>query len=130
MGLATENRVAGRVAGLQAAYYVATGVWPLLHYDSFEWATGRKRERWLVETVGGLTLSVGAAAALAKRQGRITPEILLVLAGTAATLAAVDVIYLGRRRLRWVYGLDACAQGAFLVGLTWGGACRRPTAQR
>src|SRR5688572_33191679 len=101
MGLATENRVAGRVAGLQAAYYVATAVWPLLHYDSFEWATGRKRERWLVETVGGLTLSVGAAAALAKRQGRITPEILLVLAGTAATLAAVDVIYLGRRRLRW-----------------------------
>jgi hypothetical protein len=75
----TERRAMDRTVRLQAAYYVVTGVWPLLHYRSFEWVTGRKRERWLVECVGGLTLAVGIAGALAERRRRITPEVSLAL---------------------------------------------------
>src|SRR5438874_8318552 len=41
----------------QGAYYVVSGVWPLLNMDSFEMVTGPKMDRWLVRTVG-LLISV------------------------------------------------------------------------
>lgn len=38
----------------QGIYYVASGLWPLLHMRSFEAVTGPKRDKWLVNTVGAL----------------------------------------------------------------------------
>jgi hypothetical protein len=40
------------VASVQAAFYVGTGVWPLMHRRSFEWMTGPKTDFWLAQTVG------------------------------------------------------------------------------
>ncbi|MBV8580277.1 MAG: hypothetical protein JOZ86_06540, partial [Candidatus Eremiobacteraeota bacterium] len=39
---------------VMAAYYLATGLWPLLDMRSFELVTGRKTDRWLVKMVGAL----------------------------------------------------------------------------
>jgi hypothetical protein len=54
-----------KVAGLHAGYLVATGVWPLLHRKSFEALTGRKKDFWLVRTVGGLAGACGLTLATA-----------------------------------------------------------------
>ncbi len=44
----------------QGAFWLAAGVWPLLHYRSFEAVTGPKQDDWLVKTIGGLIAVVGA----------------------------------------------------------------------
>ena len=100
----------------QAVYYAITGAWPLIHYDSFERVTGRKLERWLVESVGGLLTGAGIALALAARSERPSPEAATTSIGSAATLGAIDGIYLARGRLSPVYAVDLLAQVAFLAG--------------
>jgi hypothetical protein len=39
------------VGAFQAAFYITTGVWPLLHRRSFECVTGRKTDL-VAQTVG------------------------------------------------------------------------------
>jgi hypothetical protein len=46
------------VALAQGAYYLLTGVWPLLSLRTFELVTGPKTDDWLVRTVGVLVLAV------------------------------------------------------------------------
>ena len=42
----------------QGAYFLGTGVWPLVLMPSFESVTGPKVDKWLVRTVGVLRLGV------------------------------------------------------------------------
>jgi hypothetical protein len=58
-----------RIRRIQGAYYLATGVWPLIHRPSFEAAiSGKKRDFWLAETVGAITAAVGLTLALAGKR--------------------------------------------------------------
>ncbi len=102
------------VARLQGWYYVITGGWALLSVGTFELVTGPKRERWLVRTVALLLCVIGASLQQAVRHGRVTPETRLVGAGTAASLAAIDVLYVLRGTLRPVYLLDALVELLFI----------------
>jgi hypothetical protein len=99
---------AGRDLALgQGLFFVATGLWPIVHLPSFEKVTGPKPEGWLVKTVGALIAVGGAALAVASRR-TVTREWALLGAGTALALASVDVWYAGvRRRIAPVYLLDA-----------------------
>jgi hypothetical protein len=101
---------ATRTAWAQAALYTTTGAWPLLSLRSFEAVTGPKREDWLVQTFGAVLAVVGAGLAAAAARDRITPEIRLIAAGCAATLAAADVVFVAKRRISPVYLLDAVAE--------------------
>jgi hypothetical protein len=47
-----------RLIAFQAAYYLATGLWPLVHLPSFEAVTGPKTDDWLVHMVGLLAAVV------------------------------------------------------------------------
>lgn len=105
-----EASAADALAVAQGAFYLATGVWPLLHMRSFEAVTGEKTDDWLVETVGALLTVGGAVMMLAGLRRRVTPEIALLAAGSAAALTAIDVIYTARRVIRPVYLLDAAAE--------------------
>jgi hypothetical protein len=49
------------LATAQGLYYMVTGVWPVLHIDSFLAVTGAKTDLWLVKTVGLLIAVIGAA---------------------------------------------------------------------
>ncbi|HEY8075873.1 MAG TPA: hypothetical protein VIF62_17220 [Labilithrix sp.] len=100
------------LAAAQAAIYVGTGLWPVVHLASFEAVTGPKRERWLVKTMGLLIGAVGVTLAL----GRPTRETALLGAASAAALGACDVVYAAKRRISPVYLLDAVLEGAFIVG--------------
>ncbi len=97
-----------RIAPLsQGLFYVATGLWPILHLRSFEAVTGKKRDRWLVQTLGGLIAAVGVSL-IAK------PSRILGVA-SAAVLGAADVYFAGKRRIRPVYFADAATE-AGLIG--------------
>lgn len=50
-----------KVAQAQGLFYLASGVWPLIHMRSFELVLGRKKEHWLVHTVSGLLIASGVS---------------------------------------------------------------------
>ena len=98
------------VALAHAGYFLITGTWPLLHIRSFEWVSGPKVDRWLVKTVSLLISVTGAVVGLAAWRRRITPEIEALAIGSGLSLAAVDIVFVARRRIRWVYLVDAVAE--------------------
>lgn len=104
------------VALAQAVYYLPTSIWPILHIRSFEWITGPKVDRWLVKTVAGLIGVAGGTIGLAAGRDRLTTEVEWLGIGTALTLATIDLIYVGKRRIRPVYLLDAVANFALIAG--------------
>jgi hypothetical protein len=99
----------------QGVFYVATGLWPIVHLRSFEAVTGPKLEGWLVKTVGALIAVVGGTLVAAGLRRRVSPELMQLAAGSAASLAAVDVIY-SPQRISPVYLLDALVEGALVTG--------------
>ncbi len=105
-----------RLAQAQGAFYVATGVWPIVHLRSFEWVTGPKLEGWLVKTVGALITAIGGTLLSAGRSRRVVPEVAALAVGSAVALAAVDVLYVARRRIAPVYLLDAVGELALAAG--------------
>ena len=128
-GYPTHPQAAARplqaVAAVQGVFYVATGVWPLVHVDSFLAVTGPKTDLWLVYTVGVLVTVVGAVLLLAARSGRVTPEIVALAVGAAVVLAGIDVVFVLRNVIPPIYLADAAVE-AVLV-LWWGVAsARRP----
>jgi hypothetical protein len=102
---------ARRVAGVQAAYYVVTGLWSIVHRRSFERITGRKREYWLVRTVGALAVAIGAALGLAAGSGRRREGAALAL-GSGAAFVASDLQ--AARSSSRVYLADAVLHFALL----------------
>jgi hypothetical protein len=103
------------VALVQSGYFLATGIWPLLHMRSFEWATGKKYDRWLVKTVGLLVAITGVSIAVASKRERISPETVTLAVGSAAALMAIDVVYTAKGRIRRIYLLDAVLEALLLA---------------
>ena len=105
----------------QGLYYLATGVAPFVSRRLFEAVTGPKREWWLVQTVGGLVTVAGAAMVSSSLRDESPPaELRAIAAGSAATLAAIDIIYVAKGRIAPTYLLDAALELGFL-----GAAARR-----
>src|SRR5829696_5778392 len=103
-----------RVAAVQGAYFVLTGIWPLFGINSFQAVTGPKMDLWLVYTVGCLVAAVGATLLMAAFSGRTTPEVIVLAVGSAVALAGIDLIFVLRGVISWVYLLDAIAEGALI----------------
>jgi hypothetical protein len=99
-----------RTAFLQAAYYVTTGVWPLVSRRSFEAVTGPKAEYWLVETVGALASVIGVTLGVAAYRNRVEAELVLLGMGSAVGFAAIDVLYARSGRISRIYLVDAAIQ--------------------
>jgi hypothetical protein len=120
-----KSSLAARVSLAQGIYYTATGLWPLVSMRTFERVTGPKRDHWLVNTVGLLIGAVGVTLIRAGRRPRVHADIRLLATLSAAALAAVDVVYVARRRISPVYLLDAIPEVALLAW--WH---RHPTARK
>lgn len=103
------------LARLQAAYYVATGVWPIAHMKSFEAVTGPKVDHWLVRTFGALVTAAGAALAAGSREPR-SRALVVLGGGTALALSAAEIVYVLERRISPVYLLDAALELAVAAG--------------
>lgn len=112
------ERWARRLAVVQGAYYTATGLWPILHMDSFERVTGPKTDGWLVKTVGALISVLGGGLLTSGLHGSPSRDLAAVAAGSAAALTAIDVIYVARGRISEIYLLDAAAETVLIAGWT------------
>lgn len=124
------GRALAAVAAVQGLYFLATGVWPLVHVESFLAVTGPKTDLWLVYTVGTLVAVVGAVLLAAARSGRVSPEVALLAVGSALALAAIDVTFVARRVIDPIYLADAAAEVVLVLwwAVAWArrGAARRP----
>ena len=98
------------VATAQGGYFTVTGVWPLLSRGSFEAVTGPKTDWWLVQTVGVLVTTAGAALLGAGGRGRVGPDVRRLAVGASLGLAAIDVVHVARGRIGKIYLLDAAAE--------------------
>jgi hypothetical protein len=98
---------------VQGAYFVATGIWPLISMRTFEAVTGPKVDRWLVKTVGVLVAVIGSSLLLdARRPSRGTTALAV---GSAAALGGVDVVYAARGRISRIYLLDAVLEAVLVA---------------
>jgi len=104
-----------RVAAVQGAYFVLTGIWPLFGINSFQAVTGAKTDRWLVYTVGSLVAAIGAGLLVAAFTGRTTLEVIVVAVASAIALTGIDLIFVVRGVISWVYLLDALAEGGIVA---------------
>lgn len=111
-----KRRTLGLVHG---AFYVATGLWPLVSMRTFELASGPKKEKWLTKTMGVFIAAVGGALML-------RPSAALG-ALAAGSLAACDVVYVTKGRIAKSYLLDAAVEMLLVFG--WLFAARREEAE-
>jgi hypothetical protein len=98
------------LAALQAAYFLITGIWPLVHMQSFVAVTGPKHDLWLVRTVGVLVTVIGLVLASAAWRDAIPLEIFLLAVGSSAALTSIDVVYVLKGTIDRIYLLDAVGE--------------------
>ena len=112
-----------RLALAQGAYYLASGLWPLVSMRTFELVTGPKVDRWLVRMVGLLAATIGGVLTLraVRRRPMEQPDPVLATV-SALSFAAVDVVYALRGRISPVYLGDAAVELALAAG--WLGTLR------
>ena len=113
------------VLRVQAAFYVLTGLWPLVSMGSFELVTGPKTDDWLVHMVGLLAAAIGATLWVGSRQARPDGAAVFLAAASAASLAAIDLRYALMGRISAVYLLDAAAELVLLAVVVAGWLRRR-----
>jgi hypothetical protein len=104
------------LARLQGSFNFINGLWPLVHMRSFEAVSGPKTDKWLVRTVSGLLITVGLEQlrAASRAEGDDTAKRLGL--GTAATLTAIDLVYVARGRISKIYLLDAVVEILIIRG--------------
>ena len=100
----------------QGAYFIATGIWPILHRRSFEAVTGPKVDRWLVKTFGALVGSIGGALLVGAAESPRSKALRALGMGSAAALALAEVIYVGKGRIARIYLVDALLEVGIIVG--------------
>lgn len=101
---------ARRTALGQGLFFLVSGLWPIVHYRSFERLTGGKTDDWLVKTTGGLIAAAGAALVTCSRSPGSDGAARTLGLTSSAVLGAADVIYVARRRISPVYLVDAAVE--------------------
>jgi hypothetical protein len=113
------------VLALQGAYYLITGIWPLLSIETFEAVTGPKTDDWLVQTVGVLAAVIGATLLVGATRRGPSREVLILSVLSILGFAAVDVVFVLRGAIGSIYLVDTAIQAVFLIWLGIGGLRRR-----
>ena len=108
-GTQTASRVRF-VAYAQGLYFLVTGVWPLVHIESFQAVTGPKFDLWLVYAVGAIVSVIGLTLILAAANRRVTTEVMVRAVGSALALAAIDLVFMARGVISGIYLADAAVE--------------------
>jgi hypothetical protein len=111
-------RQLARASAAQGAYYLVTGLWPIVSMRSFEAVTGPKLENWLVKTVGALVTATATAFLAASRRRPVPSEIRILGVSAAAAFIAIDCIYVAKKRISRIYLLDALAELGLILAWT------------
>lgn len=102
---------------VQAAYYIATGVWPLISRRAFERVTEPKTDWWLVQMVGLLAASIGVTLAVGARDERPSSAIRTLGVLCAFSFAGIDTVHALRGRISKIYLADAALELALAAGI-------------
>jgi hypothetical protein len=111
----TTGLTTSRLARAQGLYVLVTAAWPLVHYRSFEWVTGPKADRWLVQTVAGLGVTIGWAMLRASPAPGAFPTAARLGVGSALAFGAIDAVYGTSGRIRRIYLADAAVEAGWLA---------------
>jgi hypothetical protein len=104
------------IARVQGLFYVITGIWPIVHIDSFLFVTGPKHDLWLVQTVGALLAGIGIVMLLSTTEDRLGLTCKRLAIAIASVLAGADLLFAVRGIVSPVYLLDALVELLFLMG--------------
>jgi hypothetical protein len=119
----------GRTLGYaHGTFNLVSGAWPIVHMRSFEAVFGPKADDWLVRTVAGLLMAIGWSQIRAAPSAEGQDFARCLGLGTAATLLAIDVIYVPKGRLSPTYLIDAVVEAAWIRA--WLMAGRGSTTRR
>ncbi|WP_232835745.1 hypothetical protein [Actinocorallia populi] len=103
------------LARAHGIFNIVGGAWPLAHRRSFEALFGPKQDEWLQQTTGALLVSAGCSQVLAARSPDGHVHACRTGLGTAATLLAIDLMYVPTGRIRWTYLLDGALEAAWIA---------------
>lgn len=103
--------------GTQSAYYLLTGLWPLVHMVSFMEISGYKTDIWLVKTVGALILCAGLTFLAEIYLRESSSAVVFMAISVAAGLLGIDIYYSLNGVISKVYLVDAFIQ--FLFAAAW-----------
>lgn len=109
------------IAILQGSFWALTGIWPMLHLDSFLWVTGPKKDIWLLYTVSILILVIGLVLLISGIRRTVTQEIKWLGIGGALGLTFIDVYYSSTNTIADIYRYDAIAEVGLAVLWLWAG---------
>lgn len=115
---AATQRLAALLS-LQAAYFIVSGLWPWIHYASFEAITGAKTDDWLVLTVGLLLAVIGAVLLAGARQRAALGVACALALGGAAAMAVADIGFALNGTVDAIYLVDGAVQCGSIVAVGW-----------
>jgi hypothetical protein len=107
-----DGVVLGRAQGVAN---IVGGLWPLVHLRSFEMVFGPKTDRWLVKTVAGLLIVNGVTQLTTSSTAIGVGQTRRLGLGTAAVLAAIDLVYVPARRISKMYLVDAVSEVGWIM---------------
>lgn len=108
-----KSKPIAHLAFAQGAYFVATGLWPLVHIESFLLVTGPKEDLWLVRTVAMLAVCIGVGLCSAGFQRRVVSPLIIIAMASAVGFILLDVRYVVEDIIAPVYLIDAAVEMIF-----------------
>jgi hypothetical protein len=96
---------------LQGWYYLAGGLWPLVHFRSFEAVAGPKPDRFQTEVTSILFAAIGAALLLGARGSTLPPAVRALAVASALGTAYTDLKH--RRQVRVIFQPEAALELTF-----------------
>jgi hypothetical protein len=129
----SRSRSLVAICWLQGGYYLITGVWPLVHVESFQrvtgpktdhLVTGRESDHWMLNTISALIIAIALVLLAAAVRRRVSVDVALLAVLSALALATIDVVYVARSTISPIYLADGAmelvlAAGWTVCGIRW-----------
>lgn len=96
----------------QGIYYLATGIWPILHIGSFMLVTGPKTDIWLVKMVALLIISVGITILV---MSRARTQFMVLNYTSALSFLIIDTYYSLTDTISDIYLADAAVEALIII---------------
>jgi hypothetical protein len=109
------------VALAQGVYFLLSGAWAVVDIASFQRVTGPKTDLWLVRTVALLLASIGAGLIVGGARSELGGGLIVLAVTSAASLIAIELVYVSRRVIAPIYLADAAIEAGFLAAWAWTG---------
>ncbi|HSF27373.1 MAG TPA: hypothetical protein VLC50_07650 [Actinomycetes bacterium] len=97
----------------QGWYYLLGGIWPLVHFRSFQLVAGPKPDRFQTEVTSGLFVAIGAALLSSPRDPPPPRTALVLSAASGLATAYVDLRH--RRDIRGLFDVEAAVEAGFAL---------------